>query len=314
MLNDERNEGYHRLFVGERWLLYACFLRFFNNDSTFEDQMQDLFYLYLLLKSNFRSEIVQVNRRRGFRNFSQYQNRKSMFWEKYPEYWAEGYRVAINGTIRDNKLNSMEVRIMPEDTKADLIKTISITDREVYFARKSYPGDRRDYPVPEKDNVLAAGQEMEHFYVIHFPKRKLKHIRNTADSSERLLARNADVRSKTRRQALTLAKALTKNRYLCMRIRGIDGCSAEIGCRPETFATEFRFLREFIPVSEFSREIWRPESDIQPVLSATYHVGEDFLDIADGLRAIDEAVIFLNLKRKDRLGHALALGIEPQPY
>lgn len=46
----------------------------------------------------------------------------------------------------------------------------------------------------------------------------------------------------------------------------------------------------------------------------TFHVGEDFYDIADGLRAIDEAILFLNLKRGDRLGHCLALGIQPQIY
>ena len=43
---------------------------------------------------------------------------------------------------------------------------------------------------------------------------------------------------------------------------------------------------------------------------ATYHVGEDFLDITDGLRAIDEAIAFLNLRCGDRLGHALALGVD----
>lgn len=45
-------------------------------------------------------------------------------------------------------------------------------------------------------------------------------------------------------------------------------------------------------------------------LRATYHVGEDFLDIVDGLRAIDETVHFLNMKCGDRLGHALALGVD----
>ena len=49
-------------------------------------------------------------------------------------------------------------------------------------------------------------------------------------------------------------------------------------------------------------------------LYATYHVGEDFLDIADGLRAIDEAILFCGLERGSRLGHALALGIDSYEY
>ena len=51
-----------------------------------------------------------------------------------------------------------------------------------------------------------------------------------------------------------------------------------------------------------------------PQLCVTYHVGEDFLDLADGLRAIDEAVNFLNMECGDRLGHALALGIDVEEW
>lgn len=49
-------------------------------------------------------------------------------------------------------------------------------------------------------------------------------------------------------------------------------------------------------------------------LGFTYHVGEDFWDITDGLRAIDEAILFLNLNGNDRMGHALALGIDVKKY
>lgn len=41
----------------------------------------------------------------------------------------------------------------------------------------------------------------------------------------------------------------------------------------------------------------------------TYHTGEDFLDIVDGLRAIDEALLFLQMEKGERLGHAMALGV-----
>lgn len=49
-------------------------------------------------------------------------------------------------------------------------------------------------------------------------------------------------------------------------------------------------------------------------LMATYHVGEDFFDIVDGLRAIDEVMLFCGLYSGCRLGHALALGIDPGNY
>lgn len=50
------------------------------------------------------------------------------------------------------------------------------------------------------------------------------------------------------------------------------------------------------------------------VLKATYHVGEEFPALASGLRAIDEVLNFLDYRSNDRLGHALALGIEPYEY
>lgn len=46
----------------------------------------------------------------------------------------------------------------------------------------------------------------------------------------------------------------------------------------------------------------------------TYYAVEDFFDIIDGLRAIDEVLLFCGLKRGSRLGHALAMGIAPEEY
>ena len=38
------------------------------------------------------------------------------------------------------------------------------------------------------------------------------------------------------------------------------------------------------------------------------------LDLADGLRAIDEAILFCGLTRDSRIGHALALGTDSREY
>lgn len=51
-----------------------------------------------------------------------------------------------------------------------------------------------------------------------------------------------------------------------------------------------------------------------PPLRETYHVGEVFTDIVDGLRAVDEAVHFLNLDCGDRLGHATVLGMDVEKW
>ena len=124
------------------------------------------------------------------------------------------------------------------------------------------------------------------------------------------ILRHGKFRCQVDRQAKMVAAALERSNYLSARIRGVDAASHEIGCRPEVFATAFRFLRNFPIRSGIAAQ----SSRFWPTLGASYHAGEDFLDIADGLRAIDEAVCFLNLTRGDRIGHALALGIEPEEY
>lgn len=85
-------------------------------------------------------------------------------------------------------------------------------------------------------------------------------------------------------------------------VRGYDTCSGEIGCRPEVFAQFYRDIQAFARDCGASWIHW------------TYHVGEDFLDLVDGLRAIDEAVRFCELPSGSRLGHGMALGIDAIYY
>lgn len=150
------------------------------------------------------------------------------------------------------------------------------------------------------------------FYVIHFVKTPMESVEQVKKrKSEICSPRNQKTRQYAEKYAKSTAQALRSSNYLCSRIRGIDGCNHEIRCRPETFATSFRFLRSLSSVSSIQnikmQRYW-------PLLGITYHVGEDFLELTDGLRAIDEAICFLDMERGDRLGHALALGTEPEQY
>lgn len=90
-------------------------------------------------------------------------------------------------------------------------------------------------------------------------------------------------------------------------IRGIDVAGNENLVRIEYFAPALRLLREvFFSQGESS-------SSYSPI-HLSLHAGEDFSDIASGLRHIDESVQFCNMKKGDRLGHALALGIKPDKW
>lgn len=312
----ECNTGPTRLLSGERNFLYQCFYRCYSD--TFGQEQMDLFYLYLLIKREFRSELVQTNKRRGFGNFSDYQDRKSLIWENSPEYWRESYVLSLAEALsgpqtRRPIIQALEARICPKTTAMALLEDIRDIDSSVeeYRERQAVQFPQQELLSREERYWNKAQESAPYFYVLHFPKDPLKKAAKVRRfETSWLPARNQDVRDKSERQAKALAAGLAKSSYLCSRIRGIDACSREIGCRPETFATQFRYLRGNLvlhPKSYYVPRYW-------PKIRATYHAGEDFLDLTDGLRAIDEAICFLNLGPGDRLGHALALGISPHQY
>lgn len=296
-----------RLLAGERHLLFSCFRELFRGGFSWGDQW--VFYLYLLLKSQIRSELVQVNRQVGFANFRNYDSRKKLLWKRYPEYLREDIRQSINAPFHEQRLGSLEGRIVPEMSAKLNIASVHEIDRiALYFG-----GDQAAREALKRwelccfmDNP-ARGKPF--FYVYHFPKNDDEPISDDVHAS--LLCRHDKNRRVLRTCGIAVARALANCPYLCERIRAIDACSNELVCRPEVFATLFRFLRSFRP-EDYWDQIYTNNKMGKPRLSATYHVGEDFLDIADGLRAMDEVLRFLDLRHGDRFGHAIALGVNPE--
>jgi len=80
------------------------------------------------------------------------------------------------------------------------------------------------------------------------------------------------------------------------RLVGVDFCGYEDSQRPIFFSPYIRYLRG------------------KGIKHFTYHVGEDFVDILDGLRAVDELLQFAEFDSDCRLGHALVLGMDVKQY
>lgn len=122
--------------------------------------------------------------------------------------------------------------------------------------------------------------------------------------------RHHKLRMVVKRQTLSLMTLRRTSQVLFDRLVGIDAANTELDCRPEVFAHAYRYIRKHADDVRQNRE----SELLRKQLHYTYHVGEDFYDIVDGLRAIDEAVDFLELSRGDRLGHCIALGIDAMSY
>lgn len=86
--------------------------------------------------------------------------------------------------------------------------------------------------------------------------------------------------------------------------RGLDVAGDENVLKIAGFAPMLRWLRSGLyPVPDGLRASMSFHFSI--------HAGEDYAHPASGLRHIDETVRFCEMREGDRLGHALALGIEP---
>ena len=272
---------------GERWFMYRMFSAIYRKDSDMEPYF-NWFYAYLVIKANIRRELVQANANVGFDNFKQYQDRKDLFVEN-SKYESIYVRMAVRDTIYNQHIESLEARIAPKMDMQGNLKSIKKYDRWI----------TESLSVEEKQKLYE-----KYFYVVHFVKEG---ERNQKDFTYLEEYRHYRKRDEVKKQALAIAALRESGAVEAGRIRGIDACSPEIWCRPEVFAQAFRYLKNH----------WgsvMDDGELSKSLLATYHAGEDFLDVTDGLRAIDEAIQFLNLRCGDRLGHALALGVDIEEW
>ena len=296
----------YRSLAGERSLLYQCFRHFLLGDMS--ERMQLLLYLYLILKSLFRSELIQVNQQMGFSNFSNYQDRKDDLCRRAC-YQSELLRMALNAPLKEGNVVSLESRITPRKSAEEDNEWILWLDNEKRFGDLSLDQLQSPYRV-HHPLIRENSSGIPYFFVYHFIKQKDQPAESIPFLS--LICRHHAVRRTVRTQSIAMTIALEQKKGFAQRIRGIDSASHEIGCPPEVFAPAFRYLRHFQCSKYYEKHLFMPKP--QHLLSATYHVGEDFLDITSALRAIDETIVFLELQRGDRLGHALGLGIDPIGY
>lgn len=280
---------------GERRLMYRFFLLYFQNDSMAWN-VAPYFYLYILLKNRIRREFVQINQLKGFENFETYQNKKDLFISGDDYLGVDYGKYALQSSVRLGRRDFLEARITPKD--------LSILSHD--FGRSVF-STKKVFPAVEKRLS----------FVVHFIKENYSRANTINDVGRRgkVLARRerhfangfarySDYRQELKSDINNVLRVFEMQRNFPVwdsrsrmpRIVGIDAASTEMFCRPEVFGHVFRFACS------------------KGMHNRTYHVGEDFFDISDGLRAIDEAVTFLEFDGGCRIGHALAIGVTPETY
>lgn len=314
----DRKRYYNVALIGERKLLYNVFVKVFLSDTSFEKLLMPL-YVYVLIKNKFRKVLEQNDKIKGFSYFQSIQDKKKNFIKKDTIYGQLFDFLSMQSAVGNQPLNILEMRMVPENS--------ALTIRKQLLRINSRINDKKF--LLDNKNVLIENN-IKVGYIVHFIKEPEK---ETDALTKMAQCRNYKLREKIQKQADAIAYMVKCNDSLvkgclctsnhnksflntdeplchCPSLIGIDAASSEFNCRPEVFAPIFRQLKCIIHNSDL--KYLYHLGDIQ--LGRTYHVGEDYYDVVDGLRAIDECISFMNFGSGDRLGHAVALGIDAKEY
>jgi len=301
---------------GENRFLYEMFRAIYSGNAIVT-KYADFFFEYLAIRCRFRSELMQDNAAVGFINFKNYQDRKEIFIDKkkYRKYYDSHVLMAFGTAKAALGARFLEARISPPGDPGELrvlVKDLldySYLKPNIHLQRCENHDDLMNRCKMKWHKILCPLEKVDVFFVSHIHKVQ---DRFKPRNPIRLIPHRHEghIKNAVFPRINSLLALRTKHPEAARHIFGIDACSTEIGCRPEVFAPAFRRARaQSIEKKDFPKR----HEDV-PMLHITFHAGEDFFDVVDGLRYIEEAIRFLDMRSADRLGHALALGISPGDY
>lgn len=282
-------EKYHFLFENPKYpfLVERVFLKeLFSAYLSCKMSHFDLYLLncYLLATNRFKKFFSQDNVGMGFEKFKRSENIKEdllirddnskIFDSVFDKYYSE------------KNVKKVEFRVAPKKNIKSYNSLISSLNKANMRAAKK---------VNRENDFLKYG------IIVHFIKDKNDF--NTECGVSRKENSYINLKNQvnpllTYFESIQHADDIEKSQY--DKIVGVDTANYELNVRPEVFGPSFRFLRKEIKESHN--------------FGITYHAGEDFTTLANGLRAMDEVIEFLDYGSGDRFGHGLALGLNVDAY
>lgn len=272
----------YMVLAGERWLLYNFMRRLFEKDHSI-DKIAPYVYVYYLIKLIYRRELVLTNNLKGYRNFKRYQAMESLFIHARDDRKILASCYAIATGIRNCDSDYFETRLSANNQLETLIKAVNET---IDFEHNK---KLLDESLLQKTSFVASASKG-----VTMTPRTLS-IQKDEDSRR---YKEARLNAKKTAEAIYNEVKSLKAGVKVQRpfIVGLDACGDEMQARPEAFAVAYRYLKG------------------QGIENLTYHAGEDFYDLIDGLRAIDELLLFLDYSKGNRIGHALSLGLNARHF
>lgn len=274
----------YMLLAGERWLIYSFLKRLYEGKQDAEE-FALLFYLYLLIKVDWRKRFIPTNGLIGLSNYQEYEKADSD--DDLSGFREPKRRYAVQTSMGSRRNNYLEARVSfgynpkvkkdagekPTDDNEMIEEPLVNINLEIPLFGE---GKRNKEPLLRQMRLVVTNSKKQ-----YIQKPRLEYYQEKKEEFDRIIAR------------YKRNKRLKKKDY---SIVGIDFASSDEYARPEVYAQLARYARK----KGFNR--------------FTYHAGEDFYDLMDGLRTIEDILLYLKWDKYCRLSHAIALGINAQLY
>ncbi|WP_278626327.1 hypothetical protein [Parabacteroides gordonii] len=261
----------------------------------------NLFHYYLLILGQVNRMLVQQTYCNGFEEFQKYTLNN---FRGFSESYYKRRFLQLSGNDLTN-IRFLEGRFAPKNTLAkdhQQINKIKEGWDVLHKKRKNVNEGQyleKSLQMQEKLSLEKIPFTNDRFRFMKglFQKEDVSqlslvaHFIKTPDNHPDPFIRFREKRRELMQKAVVLVNLLNSKSENSRLVRSIDAASSEFDTPPEVFSTCYRYLRK------------------HGYTHFTYHAGEDFFHILSGLRAIFETIYYLQLKRTDRIGHAVACGV-----
>ena len=275
--------------------------------------MKMFFLNYLRIKNHFYQLVVQQKTIHGL-NFFQ-----SEFYEKNSSFSKQAIAInknnkwnrAIKEQLQDVNIRKLELRTSIDNTETDFRKEVNdFLSAYLDVLHNYYCGycvkENKYKPIKKFPKVGL---------VFHFIKKEQKYsqiVRGTIlrEKEDYLQYMGLYIEYKKQLKLLHNLRNNNANKFPFDKyLVGIDVASLENEVPTWVFTAVYENARD-----SKSEPINKPKGRIHQSLGFTFHAGEDFRHIISGLRRIHEVIIHLKFHAGDRIGHGVALGIDPKKW
>lgn len=313
--------------TSEYIFLFKCYkyIKKENRDILFSH----LFLQYIRLKNFFYGQFHERNLLVGYKYFQKkYRVAAGNLREIFPE--EERLLELFRAQSKIRYLRKFEIRITPDVGIID-ISPFVYQDSKNYILRSLYKQLLiifTSYRRFIKENVYESRMqektnEMPNMGIVfHLLKREY-----VEDISGVFCWKNTMIGNRRRTEHIferryfirNIAKAIEEIRQSIPKmdeyIVGLDAASDEVIEEPWVYSMAYQTVRSrkstkpVVQNTKYSSEYNRVQN-----IGFTYHVGEEFSHIISGLRHIDEVIEEFGYKPGDRIGHAMAIGIDVKQW